>query len=133
MKHHIILTATSLLALNLVLFHVVDDIARGIDSGGLDKISFILMLTVWLYGTLVLMPRRSGLVIVLLFSILGCGIAVVHMRGPGMVGGRIAGTSGIFFWVWTQIALGATSLFSAVLAAGELWTWRSRQSPPPAG
>ena len=31
------------------------------------------------------------------------------MRGAGLVGGRIANTDGMFFWVWTLIALGVTA------------------------
>jgi hypothetical protein len=50
------------------------------------------------------------------------------MRGAGLVGGRIANSSGIFFWVWTLIALGVTSAFSAILAARRLWSLRSGQS-----
>jgi hypothetical protein len=42
-----------------------------------------------------------------------------------MVGGRIAGTDGMRFWVWTLLAIGATSAFSAILAARELWRLRS--------
>jgi hypothetical protein len=29
------------------------------------------------------------------------------MQGAGLVGGRIANSSGMFFWVWTHLALGA--------------------------
>ena len=122
MNHRLTLTITSLLSILLANFHVTDDIVRGFDGGGLGKISFILMLVTWLYGTLVLGKRRVGLAIVLIFSLLGCVISIAHMRGAGMVGGRVAGTSGMFFWVWTQITLGVTSLFSAILAAQGLWS-----------
>ena len=50
--------------------------------------------------------------IVLLLSILGAGIPVVHMMGTGLVGGRLANSSGVFFWVWTLIALGVTASFA---------------------
>jgi hypothetical protein len=36
-------------------------------------------------------------------------VTVVHMMGAGLVGGRIANSSGVFFWVWTLIALGVTA------------------------
>jgi hypothetical protein len=73
----------------------------------------LIILAVWLYGTLVLAERRSGYVIVLLGSILGSGVPVIHMMGAGLVGGRIANSSGVFFWVWTLIALGVTAIFSS--------------------
>jgi hypothetical protein len=46
------------------------------------------------------------------------------MGGRGMVGGRIANTSGQYFWVWTLILLGTTSAISAIIAAYELWSQR---------
>jgi hypothetical protein len=70
----------------------------------------VLILVVWLYGTLVLAERRSGYIIMLLGSIGGLGILVIHMRGAGLVGGRIANSSGIFFWVCTLIALARTDV-----------------------
>ena len=79
-------------------------------------------MVVWLYGTLVLGERRSGYIIMLLGSIVGLGVLVIHMRGAGLVGGRIANSSGVFFWVWTLIALGVTSTFSLIFSARGLWS-----------
>jgi hypothetical protein len=59
--------------------------------------------------------------IILLGSIVGSGVPVVHMMGAGLVGGRIANSSGVFFWVWTLIALGVTAIFSVILSARGLW------------
>jgi hypothetical protein len=84
----------------------------------------VLILVVWLYATLVLVGRRSGYVILLLLSILGSIVPVIHMRGAGLVGGRIANSTGKFFWVWTLIALGVSAMFSVVLSARELWKLR---------
>jgi hypothetical protein len=80
---------------------------------------------VWLYGTLALAERRSGYVIVLLFSLLALAVPVFHMMGKG-VGGEIAKSSGGFFFVWTIIALGVTALFSVILSVRGLWSlpWR---------
>ena len=50
------------------------------------------------------------------------------MRGAGLVGGRIVNSSGIFFWVWTLIALGVTSTFSIILSARGLWGLQRGQS-----
>ena len=126
MKHSVMLTITSLLSILLMTFHLSDDIVRGIEPGGVKNIIGVLMLVVWLYGTLVLAERRSGSIIILLGSILGSGVPVVHMMGKGLVGGRIANSGGIFFWVWTLITLQVTAIFSLILSARGLWSlpWR---------
>jgi len=85
----------------------------------------VLIFVVWLYGTLVLAERRSGYVIILLGSLLGAGVPVVHMMGKG-VGGKIAQSSGGFF-VWTLLALGVTALFSVILSVRALWSLQRGQ------
>src|SRR6266849_2622746 len=111
MKHSVMLTITSLLSMLFFTFHLTDDIVRGFEPGGFKNLSPVLMV-VWLYGTLVLAERRSGYIIILLGSLLGLLMPLAHMRGVGLVGGRIANSSGAFFFVWTLIALGVTALFS---------------------
>src|SRR5262249_54182596 len=101
MTHNVKLTITSLLSILFFAFHWADDIVRGMSPGGLSGLLGVLILVVWLYGTLVLAERRSGYIIMLLGSIGGLGVLVIHMRGAGLVGGRIANSSGVFFWVWT--------------------------------
>lgn len=128
MKHNPILTVTSLLSILLISFHLTDDVVRGFDPGGLNNITAIVILFVWLYVTLMLPGKRSGYIILLILSLLASGVPVIHMRGKGLVGGRIAGTSGMFFFVWTLLALGVTALFSAVLSARELWRLRRKKS-----
>lgn len=124
MKHNHMLTITSLLSLLFLTFHLADDMVRGFESGKLENYPGILIAAVWLFGTLVLAERRSGYVIMLLGSILGAGVPIIHMRGAGLVGGRIAHSSGMFFWTWTLLAIGVTSLFSLILAARGLWSLR---------
>jgi hypothetical protein len=128
MQHKITLTITSLLSILLFALHWVDEIARGLEPGGVSGLGGVLILVVWLYGTLVLGERRSGYIIMLLGSIGGLGVLVLHMKGAGLVGGRIANTGRIFFWVWTLIALGVTGTFSAILSAHGLWRLRRGQS-----
>src|SRR5215472_3832536 len=127
MKRNLMLTITSLLLILLFAFHWVDDIVRGFSPGGVSGLGGILILVVLLYGTLVLGERRSGHIIMLIGSIGGLGVLVIHMRGAGLAGGRIAHSSGIFFWVWTLIALGTTSAFSLILSARGLWSLRRGQ------
>jgi hypothetical protein len=122
MNHALTLTITSLLSILLFTFHLSNDIVRGFEPGGFKNVSGILILAVWLYGTLALAGRRSGYILMLLGSLLGSVVPLAHMRGAGLVGGRIANSSGKFFWVWTLIALGVTAAFSVVLSARGLWS-----------
>jgi hypothetical protein len=130
-KPNVVLTITSLLSIFFFTFHLTDDIVRGIEPGGLSNlIGGVLISVVWLYGTLVLAERRSGYIIVLVLSLLGLGIPVIHMRGKGVgVASGIANSSGGFFFVWTLIALGVTALFSVLLSVHGLWRlpWRQRR------
>ena len=128
MKHNLMLTIASLLSILLLTFHLTDDIVRGFEPGGPRHYSGILIVVVWLYATLVLAGRRSGYIIILIASLLGSGIPYIHMRGVGLVGGRIANSGGVFFWVWTLIALGVTSIFSVILSSRELWKLKWRRS-----
>jgi hypothetical protein len=124
MRANLTLTITSLLSAVLFSFHWVDEIARGLEPGTLSGLGGVLILVVWLYGTLVLGERISGYIIMLLGGILGLVVLVLHMKGAGLVGGRIANTSGIFFWVWTLIAIGVASAISLILSARGLWGLR---------
>lgn len=129
MKDKVTLTVTSLLSILLFAFHWADEVSRGMEPGTVSALGGVLILVVWLCGTLVLGDRRSGYIIMLLGGILGLGVLILHMSGRGMVGGRIPpNSSGAFFWVWTLIALGVTSTISAILAARGLWTLQRGQS-----
>ncbi len=123
MKHNVVVTIGSLLSILFFSFHHADDVVRGMAPGGISNLVPIIFLVVWLYGTtLVLAERRSGYIIILVVSLLGSGIPVIHMTGSGLVGGDIANSSGAFFFVWTLIALGVTTLFSIILSARGLWS-----------
>jgi hypothetical protein len=122
MRHNVILTITSLLSIFLMSFHLADDVVRGMEPGGFLNLIVVLVLVVWLYGTLALAERRSGYVILLLGSLLGVTVLVVHLKGAGV--GNIAKSSGGFFFVWTLLALGVTAGFSFILAARGLWSLR---------
>jgi hypothetical protein len=126
MKHQVTLTITSLLSILLFSLHWADEISRGLEKGTMSSFGGLLILAVWLCGALVL-GGRFGLVILLLGSILASGVPVLHMQGIGLVGGRIAvNSSGALFWVWTNIALGASGMVSVVLSALALWNLRRR-------
>ncbi len=128
MNQSTIVTVTSSLSVFLFTVHMSDDIVRGFEPGGFRNASGILIAAVWLYGTLALHGRRSGYILMLLGSLLGCVVPLAHMRGAGLVGGRIASSTGVHLFVWTLIALGVTASLSAALSAGALW--RLRPSNP---
>ena len=126
MKHPVTLTITSLLSILLFSLHWADEIRRGLEPGTISGFGGLLILAVWLCATLVI-GGRFGLVILLLGSILASGVPVLHMQGVGLVGGRIpVNSSGALFWVWTNIALGASGMLSLVLATVELWRLQRR-------
>jgi hypothetical protein len=127
MKRDVTLTIASLLSILFTTFHVTDDIVRGMEPGRLSDLVVVPILVAWLYGTLVLAERRSGYVIILLGSLLGLLVPVIHMKGAG-VGGTIAKSSGAFFFIWTLIALGVTALFSVVLSVRGLWEHLPRRT-----
>ena len=126
MKRNVTLTITSVLSILFTTLHIAEDIARGFEPGGFRNVSGALMLVVWLFGIAVLGERRSGYIIMFLGAILGTLVSLAHMRGAGLVGGRIATSSGKLLWVWTIFALQVTAIFSLIVSALGLWSfpWR---------
>ena len=128
MKRNDMLTIASLLSVLFMTLHLAGDIVLGMEPGGLSSLIAVPILVVWLYGTLVLAGRRSGYVIILLASLLGSLVPVIHMKGKGVgVASGIANSSGGFFFVWTLIALGVTALISVILSVRGLWSLRRTQ------
>jgi hypothetical protein len=132
MKHNGLLTIASLLSILLLTFHLADDIVLGFEKGGLSNLLAVPITVIWLYGTLVLAERRSGYVIVLLGSLLGAFVPVVHFRAAGgVVHGEIAKSNGAFFFVWTLLAIGVCAVFSFILSAHGLWKLQWGRSRKP--
>ena len=121
MKQTAILTTTSLLSILLLTLHITDDIVRGISKAEPSNTA-LLVLGVFLYGTLVLAERRSGHVIMLLIGLFAAAMPVMHMRGAHY--GEIAKSPGGFFFVWTLWALGGLGGFTFALSARGLWNLR---------
>ena len=124
MKRNAVLVVTSLLSILLLTLHITDDIVRGISKAESSNTA-LLVLVIFLYGTLVLAERRSGHVIMLLVGLLAAAMPVLHMRGTHY--GEIAGSSGGFFFVWTLWALGGLGGFTFIHAAHGLWKLRRGQ------
>src|SRR6516165_8531161 len=103
MKQNDMLTIASLLSILFTTFHLTDDIVRGMEPGTLSNLNALPILVVWLYGTLVLAGKRSGYVIILLGSLLGLVVPVIHMKGAG-VGGAIAKSRSLLLYLDTPRA-----------------------------
>jgi hypothetical protein len=125
MKQNLVLTITSLLSILFMALHLADDVARGFASGAGVILAGVPILTLFLYGTLALPGRRSGYIIILLESLLGLVIPVLHLT-PRL--NEIANSSGGFFFLWTLLALSVTALFSAILSLRGLWSLRAGQT-----
>jgi hypothetical protein len=121
------LTVTSLLSILLLSLHIAEDIVLGFAGGGLSNLVGIAILAVYLCGALLLSDRRSGLVIVLLGSVVAAGMPVIHMMGAGV---GVKRSAGAFFFIWTLYALGVTGMFGIVLAMRALRSVRAIEPPP---
>lgn len=121
MEPNVILPVTSLLSILLLTLHITDDIVRGISKAESSNTALV-VLAVFLYGTLVLAERRSGHVVMLLIGLFAAAMPVIHMRGTQY--GEIAGSTGGFFFVWTLWALGGLGGMTVILSARGLWSLR---------
>jgi hypothetical protein len=127
MKQSAMLTTASLLTILFMTLHLTGDILFQIAPAGLVNLFAVFVFVVQLYGTLVLGGRRAGYIIIFLGSVLGLVIPVIHMKGTrGVISGDIGNSSQAFLFVWTILALGITSTFSAILSASALLSlpWR---------
>ena len=133
MKQNLLLTITSLLTILLMTLHLTSDTIHarvGTPEAGGSTLVGVPVLVLLLYGTLVLGERRSGLIIMLIGSIIGLGVPIIHVMGAGgMFHGQIAKSSPAFLFVWTLHALGVTGMFSLILSVRALWSLRRGQPP----
>jgi hypothetical protein len=123
MRRNPALLVTSLLSIVLASLHLADDVAYGSDKSVTLSIIIVAILAIWLYGTLMLPERVSGHIIMLLGSLLGFAIFLIHATGSGGLPGlEIGKSSGAYFFVWTLLALAVVSLLSLVVSAQSLWS-----------
>jgi hypothetical protein len=111
MRHNVVLMVTSLLTILFMTIHGAQDIQAGIAPRGMVNMIGLMILVLWMYGTLMLAGRRSGYIIVLLGSLFSTVIPVLHMMGKGI------GTNHDVFFIWILLALGVTAMFSVVVSA----------------
>jgi len=126
-KPNLALSITSVLSILLMTLHVTSDALHAKVGNPEAGLTFVIVpiLVVWLYGTLLLPDRRSGYVIMLVGSLLGLAMPVIHVMAAH---GELAKGSGPFLFVWTLHALGVTSMFSLILSVRGLWSLRRGQS-----
>jgi len=133
MKQNLLLTITSLLTILLMTLHLTSDTIHarvGTPEAGGSTLVVVPVLVLLLYGTLVLGERRSGYIIMLIGSIIGVVMPIVHVMGAGGIfHGQIAKSSPAFLFVWTLHALGVTGMFSFILAVRALWSLRRGAAP----
>lgn len=116
MKQSTILTVTSLLSILFLTVHLTSDFLH--DAGELSLTTLLisaLILTVLLWGTLVLAERRSGHVIMLFGALFALAMPVLHLRRARGVADALARPDASSF-VWILLALGVTGLLSAVVS-----------------
>lgn len=112
---HPSLTIASLAGALLFTVHLAHDFIHGLDRMSRpETFTYLLIMVVWLYGTLELSGRRAGYAIMLIAGVLATALPVLHT-----VGGERSGARG-FFWVWTLLALGATGVFAVAISTREL-------------
>ncbi|MBS1979018.1 MAG: hypothetical protein JST46_16725 [Bacteroidetes bacterium] len=119
MKKNNLLVISSLLSILFTSVHVTGDIIYGFEKGGTSNLIILPILALWLYGTLVLTDHKGGYIIILLASLLGLAVPIVHMKGAGLAS-QVSATIVGYVFVWTTIALGVTSILSIVLSIGGL-------------
>ncbi len=123
------MTVTSLLSVLFTMVHLADDYSRGFSVGDLSSLPVAPVLAIWVYATLVLGERRSGLVVNLVMSLLASGLPVLHLMGrAGITGGATAKSAGALFFAWTLLVLGVTSIVSVMLSVRGLWSLRRGQA-----
>ncbi len=123
MKSSVMLTVTSLISILLLSLHISEDIVLGFSGGGLENLAGIAILAVYLCGTLLLSDRRTGLIIILLGSLIAAAMPVLHMSGAGV---GVKRSAGAFFFIWTLYALGVTGVFGVILSVRALLSARTR-------
>jgi hypothetical protein len=128
MKPSVMLTVASLLSILLLSLHIAEDIVLGFSGGGLTNLVGIAILVVYLCGALLLSDRRSGLIIVLVGSLLAVVVPIIHMTGAGV---GVKRSADAFFFVWTLYALGVIGTFGVILSVRALRGARAVQSLPP--
>jgi hypothetical protein len=126
MKPNVTLTIASLLSIILMIFHMTDDIVRGMEPGTLFDLIIVPILAVWLYGTLALRERRSGYDRPRRVAARATGADHPH-EGSGRRW-RDRQVQRRLRLHLDAVALGVTSLFAVMLSVHALWEQLRRRN-----
>lgn len=126
MNRDTLLTISSLVSIMLMTVHISDDIARGLDEAGPANIGGVVILAVWLYGTLVLGPKLAGYIIMLLGGVFAAAMPVLHMRGARYP--DIAHSEGGLLFVAILFMVGTLGVFSVTLSIYGLASLRKKRA-----
>jgi hypothetical protein len=113
------LTIASLLSIVLLIFHMTDDILRegGMAVQGTSNLTVVVVLGLWLYGTLALAGRKSGYIVALVGSLIAVGMPVLHLAlARKVIENELARARGDYLFVWTLLAVGVSGLFSFIVS-----------------
>ncbi len=123
----ITLTVASLLSIVLLPLHVAGDVALGFDKGG-PGMAYVLIpiLLVVACGTLLLVERRSGYVIMFLGGLAALGMPILHRNGAFTP--TVAQAPGGIVFIWTLVLLGVTGSLTIILSALGFWNTRSQRT-----
>ena len=125
MNRQHVMIASSLLSIILFSLHVTDDVVHGFDPWDPSKQYFPPMLVLFLYATLILNKRKSGLVLIAFSGLFMALMPFLHRKiSPGFIT-----SDGAFFFIWTLFALGASGGLTLILALQQLVKRRSRRGP----
>lgn len=125
MNNGSMLTVSSLLSIVLFSIHMAFDIVHGVEPGNrTDLTGTVLIEVTWLSAALLLVERRSGLILLLVGAVLAMVVPTLHMN-PSGIGARYAETRGAVFFFWSLLALGVSGAFTFVLCVRGLWSLRS--------
>ncbi len=126
LKHNTVLIVLSLLNALFFALHLTGDIVFGLEKGGREILVGVLILAVYLYGTVGLHERLAGYIILLLGGLASAALPVMHTMGRPL-GERFAQLPGGFFFIWTLLTTGATGLVAFVLSVQAIWSLRARR------
>jgi hypothetical protein len=129
MKRNTLLTIASLLSILLLSFHLTQDALRekpGSWPAGPGNLVAILILLVYLCGTLLFAGRRSGYVVMLIGGLFAAAMPALHLTAPRF---GLVPRAGAALFMWTLIALGVTGMFGVILATRELLTANRGDQP----
>lgn len=112
------LRGASVLANVLMTLHLAHDALH--TRQGVSLPLTVAILTVWLYGALMLAERRSGQVMMLAGALVGSAATCVHVLATGGIISSRTTAGGDVFFVWSLLASGVACALVAVLAAGGL-------------